>query len=190
MNVFSRISNYVTLKYKKVKYGNNFKVVGKIFVHGSKGKLSFGDNCCILSDETVNPTSGIAHTHFNVINNGRIDIGSNVGMSHVNIVSWNSITIEDNVLIGSGVKIWDSDFHSLDYHQRLNRPDINVKTAPILVSEGAFIGACSIILKGVTIGKHSIVGAGSVVTKDIPDNQIWAGNPAKFIKGIGPEEIL
>ena len=46
----------------------------------------------------------------------------------------------------------------------------------------AFIGAHSIVLKGVTIGKHSVIGAGSVVTKNIPDNEVWAGNPARFIR--------
>ena len=60
--------------------------------------------------------------------------------------------------------------------------DLNVKTAPILIKEGVFIGAHAIILKGVTIGRHSVIGAGAVVTKDVPDNEVWAGNPAKFVK--------
>lgn len=55
---------------------------------------------------------------------------------------------------------------------------------PVLIKDNAFIGAHSIILKGVTIGENSIIGAGSVVTKSVPDNQIWAGNPAKFIRNI------
>lgn len=57
-----------------------------------------------------------------------------------------------------------------------------LKTKPVLLKRGCFIGANSIILKGCTIGENSIVGAGSVVSKDIPDNEIWAGNPARFIK--------
>lgn len=52
----------------------------------------------------------------------------------------------------------------------------------VTIREGAFIGAHCVILKGVTIGKNAVVGAGSVVTKSIPDNEIWAGNPAKFIR--------
>jgi len=51
-----------------------------------------------------------------------------------------------------------------------------------VIQEGAFVGASSIILKGVTIGKHSIVAAGSVVSKSIPAGEIWGGNPAKFIR--------
>lgn len=87
--------------------------------------------------------------------------------------------------IGGGVCIYDTDFHSLDPILRNSAEDIKFrKTKAILIKENAFIGAHSIILKGVTIGKNSIVGAGSVVTKSIPDNQIWAGNPARFIKNI------
>ena len=52
------------------------------------------------------------------------------------------------------------------------------------IKEGAFIGTRCLILKGVTIGKGAVVGAGSVVTKDIPDGEIWAGNPAKFIRNV------
>lgn len=57
-------------------------------------------------------------------------------------------------------------------------------SAPVIIEDNAFIGARSIILKGVTIGANSIIGAGSVVTKSIPANEIWAGNPAKFIRKI------
>ncbi len=78
--------------------------------------------------------------------------------------------------------ICDTDFHSIEYSYRLEKPDTHIRTAPVRICEGAFIGARSIILKGVTIGKHSVIGAGSVVTKSVPDNEIWAGNPAVYIR--------
>ena len=184
MIIYSKLINYINLKRKKVQYGKNFVVIGKIFVHGVRGRISFGDNCRVFSDQLINPTSGVNHSHFNIAKEGRIKIGNGVGMSHVNIVSWDNIEIEDNVFIGSGVKIWDTDFHSLEYTKRLKSPDPGVKHAPIKIKEGAFIGACAIVLKGVTIGKHSVIGAGSVVTKSVPDNEIWAGNPAQFIRKI------
>lgn len=59
-----------------------------------------------------------------------------------------------------------------------------MKTAPIKIKKGAFIGANSIILKGVEIGENSVIGAGSVVTQNVPDKEIWAGNPARFISYI------
>lgn len=64
----------------------------------------------------------------------------------------------------------------------MRKIDPGIKSKPILIKEGAFIGAHAIVLKGVTIGKYSVIGAGSVITKDIPDNEVWAGNPARFIK--------
>ncbi len=66
-------------------------------------------------------------------------------------------------MIGSGVKIWDTDFHSVNFDNRITNTDIVSK--PILIKKGAFIGACSIILKGVTIGERAVIGAGSVATR-------------------------
>ena len=178
--LWDKFWNKFVLKRKKVAFGNDFVIHGKVYIHGTKDRITIGDNVTINSISSVNPTSGFNHTYLRTEGNGKIVIGNNVGMSHVNITSFNSITIEDNVLIGSGVKIWDTDFHPIEYENRINNE--NAKTSPILIKEGAFIGACSIILKGVTIGQHSVIGAGSVVTKNIPDNEVWAGNPARFIK--------
>ena len=113
---------------------------------------------------------------------GYIVIGNNVGISNSCIRSAVSITIEDNVLIGGDCKIYDTDFHSVEYEDRMKHPDINKHSSPITIKEGAWIGGHSIILKGVTIGRRSVVGAGSIVSKDIPDDELWAGNPARFIR--------
>lgn len=180
MKLFNNAWNYIIINRKRVTVGKNCKVSGRLFVHGKKNGIKIGDNVIIHSNPIVNPTSGFQHCYLRSEGKGKIVIGNNVGMSHVNITSFNSITIEDNVLIGSGVKIWDTDFHAIEYNDRCK--NVNIKSAPIFIKEGAFIGACSIILKGVTIGKHSVIGAGSVVTKNIPDNEIWGGNPARFIK--------
>lgn len=69
----------------------------------------------------------------------------------------------------------------MNYEDRIHG-DKNINAAPIMIKDGAFIGTRSIILKGVTIGERSIVEAGSVVTKSIPHDEVWAGNPAQFIK--------
>ena len=87
-----------------------------------------------------------------------------------------NIAIDDHVHIASGVVLLT---HFLD----TSKPGIKWKTGYITIGEHAFIGTnTSICGKDIHIGNHSIVGAGSVVTKDIPANEIWAGNPARFIK--------
>ena len=94
--------------------------------------------------------------------------------------------IEDSVMFGPEVKLITGD-HRYDYTDTLIRNSGPGKSASIIVKKGAWIGAASIILKGVTVGEGSIVGAGSVVTKDIPSFEIWAGNPARFIKKRFPD---
>jgi len=61
---------------------------------------------------------------------------------------------------------------------------VHIRTAPVIIEDYAFIGAHSTILKGVTIGRNSIIGAGSLVCKSVPANEIWGGNPAKYIRNI------
>ena len=97
--------------------------------------------------------------------------------------------------IGGDCIIMDSDAHNLHWRVRdsgeMFAPMVHVmdnhtaKCAPIVIKDHVLIGAKSIILKGVTIGEGSVIGAGSVVVKDIPENSIAVGNPCKVIKRIG-----
>lgn len=116
-----------------------------------------------------------------------ITIGDNVGMSQTTLIAkCADITIGNNVKLGGGVKLYTSDFHSLNFEYRRDWTidKEHRSSAPITLEDDCFIGAGSIILKGVTIGARSIIGAGSVVTKSVPKGEIWAGNPARFIKKI------
>lgn len=118
--------------------------------------------------------------------NAKLTIGNNVGISGTTLVSHKEITIKDNVKIGGNVCIYDTDFHSLSFSERINGTSdrLNTIKKEVLIDENVFIGAHSTILKGVSIGKNSIIGAGSVVATNVPDNEIWAGNPAKLIRKI------
>lgn len=89
--------------------------------------------------------------------------------------------------------IIDTDSHQMDYRMRLRdasehftKEELqdNIKSAPITIEDDVWVGAHSIILKGVTIGARSVIGAGSVVTKSIPADCVAAGNPCKVIKSI------
>ncbi len=114
---------------------------------------------------------------------GSIEIGDNFGISGSTIYSTSSIKIGRNVLIGANVKIVDNDFHPLDVEKRrLAMNEIATIRRPIEIGDDCFIGMNSIILKGTKLGNNVIVGAGSVVSGNFPDNCIIAGNPAKIIR--------
>lgn len=183
MRVLDFLYNQLWLRYYKVDCGKNFRCNGRLIIQGH-GTYKIGNDVTINSKFSANPIGG-DRTVFQAFPGGSITIGDRVGLSHAILSSRAGITIEDNVLIGAGVKIYDNDFHSLDYEDRMNG-DSNIVAYPVEIKEGAFIGAHAMILKGVTIGKHSVIGAGSVVTKDVPDGEIWAGNPARFVKRIEP----
>lgn len=147
------------------------------------GRCIIGSNFAMNNSIKGNPIGSYRKCTFFVDRNAELKIGNNVGISQTALICHKSITIEDNVKIGGGVSIFDTDFHSLDSSIRNSKKDLMCrKEKPVIIKKNAFIGAHSIILKGVTIGENSIIGAGSVVTKSVPDNQIWAGNPAKFIR--------
>ena len=94
------------------------------------------------------------------------------------------VEIGNYVNIGAGCFIMDTNFHSTNWRHCIDRnlDIVNARTAPVKIDDFVFVGARSIICKGVHIGEHSIISAGSVVVKDVPPNQVWGGNPAAFIK--------
>jgi acetyltransferase-like isoleucine patch superfamily enzyme len=179
------IWNYLMLVIIKAEYVNFPQIIGFIGTRGMQGKVYFGKNVLINSNKWINPVGLSSSTYLCVNPNAIINIGNNVGISNSLIYSINSITIEDDVLIGGGCQILDNDFHSLDYKIRITDFDQqNVRSEPIIIRKGAFIGTGSIVLKGVDIGEQSIIAAGSVVTKNIPPFEIWGGNPARFLKKV------
>jgi len=155
-----------------------------------RATFSIGKNFVFKSGKHFSQIGRPHPTYFTVRYNGVLTIGNNVAISNTAIVCEESITIGNNVRIGANVVIYDSNFHSFEVEKRTakseDRSDILRK--PVVIEEGAFIGSHVTILKGVIIGRNSIIGSASVVTKSIPPNEIWAGNPAKFIKVLKAED--
>ena len=187
MNSFKKIVSYImgklSLLYLKifgVRIKKNVRITGFPYLV-NKGTFIIENNVKINSRYAANPIGGQQFCTFFVSKNAQLLINQGAGISNSTIVCTNQITIGDFVKIGGDCKIYDTDFHALDFNQRINGDDASI-SKPIIICEGAFVGAGSTILKGVTIGKKSVIGAGSVVAKDIPENEIWAGNPAKFIR--------
>lgn len=188
-NIISGGANWMMTKV--VLKGNNvsfssFHTNGIPYVMVARGgKFTIGKNFAMNNGIKGNPIGCYERCTFFVDRNAVLTIGENVGMSQAALICHKSITIGNNVKIGGGVCIYDTDFHSLDPEIRCSKEDIKHRAEkPVTICDNVFIGAKSIILKGVTIGENSIIGAGSVVTKSVPANEIWAGNPAKFIRNI------
>lgn len=126
--------------------------------------------------------------HAYAINCSKIKIGENVVIrpgsmlfADIREKEFGIIDIKDNVLIGSGVHIYTSNHEFKDLSKGIiDQGHSSPKN--VILHEGCWIGANSLLLPGVEIGFHSIIGAGSVVTKNIPPYTIAAGNPARVIK--------
>lgn len=151
-----------------------------------KGKCVIGDNFAMNNNLHGNPIGRVHRCILFVDNGAELIIGNNVGISSAALVAKKSIRVGNDVKIGGGVCIYDTDFHSLDALIRKDKvlDTINVHHSSVVIGNNVFIGAHSTILKGVKVGDNAIIGACSVVTKSIPANEIWAGNPARFIKTI------
>ena len=174
----------ISLKLNGVKYGSDLKISGLIKVY-NEGIIEIGDKVTINSAMWANPISASSRTCFQV-SGGFLKIGDGTGISNLFITCQKKVEIGNNVLIGANCQIFDTDFHPLEsrYRYGILKDNERIRRAEIFIEDGAFIGTGCIILKGTHIGKGSVIGAGSVVSGYIPENEIWAGVPARFIKKV------
>lgn len=156
---------------------------GKVFLNFQKNAVVKIGNGFICNSTPRHVIDNGSFSKIFVANGATLTIGQNSGISNTVIQCWRQICIGSNVNIGAGCLLLDTDFHCVDWKKRLDRRTdfFNSKKAPIEIGDSVFIGARSIILKGVKIGDRAIISAGSVVTKDIPSDCIAAGNPCKIV---------
>jgi acetyltransferase-like isoleucine patch superfamily enzyme len=178
------LKNLLSLYNKKLvnTIGFNSDLFCRIDKRDKNSKIDIGNDCLV---------NGRLVTE---IEKSKIKIEDNVFIGGNTIIDCkDEIHIEDDVLVSYECIIFDHDSHSTNSLLRKNdlkrfkKNDMNwneVKSKKIHIKKNSWICARSIILKGVTIGKGSIVAAGSVVTKDVPDFTLVSGNPAKIIKNL------
>lgn len=169
-----------------VKLGKNVVAHGKVgLLCWPGGKISVGSNVSIISSWRRSTACAIYHpTRLRVFGKGaEIMIMDGCQISGASITARSkSIKIGRNVLLGPNCIIADSDFHvHWPPEKRADDPGYE-HDAPVCIGDFVWIGMNVIILKGVTIGNGAIIGAGSVVTRDIPENSIACGIPAKAVK--------
>ncbi len=161
-------------------------LIGKPIINKTiNSRITLDKGVTLLSDIRHN-SAGINHvTTLTTVRSGaNLYIGKDSGLSGASISCSESIHIGEYVGIGANVCIYDHDFHSLNPYLRKYANDENTLSAPIQIDDFVWIGANSIVLKGVHIGRGAVIGAGSVVTKDVPELTVYAGNPAKYIKDV------
>jgi acetyltransferase-like isoleucine patch superfamily enzyme len=187
---YSTIYCNVLFALNGVKFGAQLRVRGLpiIYIHRA-GRMSIGSRCRFNSGYRNNFVGGEQRVAIQVLPGGCLTLGDGVAISNTTLVCANSISIEDDVFIGGGCHIYDTDFHSLEANERVSKLNERIKSGAIRIKKYAFIGAHSTILRGVDIGECSIVAAGSTVVKSIPDYELWGGTPAKFLRKLTTKEI-
>lgn len=185
INLCWRFYNLIKLNTYGINHGKHTVIHGHFGLYLAENAfVRIGDFFYCSSGKHLNPLCRNIQANITINKNAILCIGNNVGMSSPTIWAHISITIGNNVMLGANVTIMDSDAHSLNYKERriLTLDKSKKHDKPIVIEDDVFIGMNSIILKGVTIGARSIIGAGSVVTESIPADCIVAGNPAKIIR--------
>jgi acetyltransferase-like isoleucine patch superfamily enzyme len=177
------------LRFSGLEFGSDCKFVGMPTVRSREGTFVVLGNRVSVYSRMASNALGLPHpTILAAMEPGsRVEIGDGSSVSGASIVARRSIQIGKEVMIGAGACIWDSDFHPLTPEARRRHPTREAKCAPIVIEDEVFIGAKALILKGVTIGRGAIVGAGAVVTRSVNPREIVAGNPARVV-GHVPEE--
>jgi acetyltransferase-like isoleucine patch superfamily enzyme len=168
-----------------VKIGRGSRIAWRRIRNARNNLLVIGENSIVHADISFEE------------NGGEIRIGNRCFIGRSHLVCYRSLVIGDDVIMSWGITIVDHDSHSINWEER--RDDVvdwargrknwqYVKHAPVAVKDKAWIGFNVSILKGVTIGEGAVIGACSVVTRDIPPYALAVGNPAKVIRSLTPSK--
>jgi acetyltransferase-like isoleucine patch superfamily enzyme len=164
-----------------VRVGRGTSIAWRRLKHVSGNQLSVGEDSIIHADISFEESGG------------NIQIGSRTFVGRSHLVCYRSLMIGDDVIMSWGITVVDHDSHSLEWEKRCN--DVrdwgkgrknwqHIAHAPVVIGNKAWVGFNVSILKGVTIGEGAVIGACSVVTRDIPPYSVVVGNPARVVRSL------
>lgn len=190
---FSKVITFLASPFLKiililngVKYGKGIRVFGIPRIE-NKGSIILGNKMRLISAKCGYNSGNIAGGVFlRTSKSGKIVTGDEVYLNGTSIISEECITLGNRIMIGANTVIMDTNSHNVPYQNRLKRWD-KIRRKAVVIEDDVWIGANCFIMKGVRIGKGSIIGAGSVVNIEVKPFSIYAGNPAVFIKEIEEE---
>jgi acetyltransferase-like isoleucine patch superfamily enzyme len=167
-------------QFKGVRFEGRSEFLGRPLISLVKGgRMVFGDGVRIYSSVRANPLACFQPSALRVLApEAQLILGRNVGMSATAICAGLSIEIGEGTIMGAGAMIIDNDFHHPSGQWEWTN-DSRSKARPIQIGRGVFIGARAIVLKGVTIGDRAVIGAGALVSRDVPAYHLAVGNPAR-----------
>ena len=189
MNIVKATAQYVQLRRFERRFSCRIHPGGEILAKNRKERGSI----------TVGAGTHIRGQLFTFGHGGQITMGSYCYVGD-NSKLWSAVrlSIGDRVLIGHNSSIFDCDTHPLNARERhrqyleiitTGHPlDINLHEEPVSIEDDVWIGCNVVVLKGVTIGRAAVIGAGSIVTHDVPPYVLVAGNPARVVRDLAPDE--
>lgn len=170
--------------------GKNVRVYGQVRMKIAAGsRITLCDGVVLNSADSHNSLEARGPVILKTLRpSAELSIGADSGLTSATISASTTIAIGERVLLGAGTLITDSDHHLVDPPSGQSRRRLGMPTPRaqdrVSIGDDVFIGARSIVLKGVTIGNGTVIGAGSVVTGDIPSMVVAAGNPCRVIRAL------
>lgn len=170
-------------KFKGVQFEGKAVFLGRPLISVARGgKIVVGDGVRIASARRANPLGLAQPSVLRALTpRAQLILGPGVGLSGTVLCAGNSIEIGQQTILGAGAMVLDTDIHAPagDFDWRV---EFVTNSRPIKIGRGVFIGARAIILKGANIGDRALIGAGAVVTGDVPAGHLAVGNPARILE--------
>lgn len=169
-------------RFKGVEFQGKCQFQGRPLISVARGaQIVLGDGVGFYSSTRANPLGSFQPCVLRALAPGaRLILGPRVGLSGTVLCAGAAIEVGEGTIFGSGAMVIDNDFHAPKGEWDW-AADYQANARPVRIGRGAFVGARAIILKGVTIGDRAVIGAGAVVTQDVPPNSTAAGNPAHLV---------